>query len=230
MARTLQLGTMNVHLSEPPGPGPHPAMVVCFHRTGIDAFTRTVTARLAYAGYVAAAPNFYHRRPAGEDTMESRNYQHDSDLVTDIGATLESLAAMPSVRADRIGIMGHCMGGRVAFLGAASFPAFRACGVFWGGSIGVARGEGRPAPLSLAGNVACPVLGVFGNDDQNPSPQNVKELADALDAAGKSREFHSYDGAGHAFQNFLDPARYREEQAEDAWVKLFAFLDKTLKK
>jgi carboxymethylenebutenolidase len=228
-ARALTLGTMNVHLSEPKGAGPHPAIMVCFHRPGIDAFTRTVTARLAANGYVAAAPNFYHRRPKGEDTAESRNYQLDVDLIADIGATLEALKRMPNVRADRIGILGHCMGGRVAILGAASFPEFRACGDFWGGSVGQARGEGRPAPLALVGNIACPVLGIFGNDDTNPSPADVKALAAALDAAGKTREFHAYDGAGHAFQAFVGPERYRVEQAEDAWAKLFVFLEKTLK-
>jgi carboxymethylenebutenolidase len=230
MARTLQLGGMNVHLSEPAGAGSHPAMVVCFHRPGIDAFVRTVTARLANAGYVAAAPNFYHRRPKGEDSAESRKYQHDADLVADIGATLKALQGMPNVRADRIGILGHCMGGRMAVLGAASFPEFRACGDFWGGSVGEARGDGQQPPLALVKNIACPVLGIFGNDDTNPSPQHVKELGAALDAAGKTREFHSYGGAGHAFQAFTDLERYREEQSEDAWKKLFVFLDKNLKR
>jgi carboxymethylenebutenolidase len=228
-ARTLTLGTMNVHLSEPKETGPRPAMVVCFHRPGIDAFTRTVTARLAANGYVAAAPNFYHRRPKDEDSAEARKYQTDVDLIADIGATLDALKKMPNVRADRIGIMGHCMGGRVAVLGATSFPELRACGDFWGGSVSEARGEGRPSPLALVKNITCPVLGIFGNDDTNPSPAHVEELAAALDAAGVKREFHAYDGAGHAFQAFVGPERYREEQSEDAWVKLFAFLGKTLK-
>jgi carboxymethylenebutenolidase len=224
----LTLGTMDVHLSEPKGAGPHPAMVVCFHRPGIDAFTRTVTARLAANGYVAAAPNFYHRRPKGEDSAEARKYQTDVDLIADIGATLSALKKLGSVHADRVGIIGHCMGGRVAVLGAASFPEIRACGDFWGGSVGEARGEGRPSPLALVKNIKCPVLGIFGNDDTNPSPAHVKELAAALDAAGVPREFHAYDGAGHAFQAFVGPERYREEQSEDAWVKLFAFLKKNL--
>jgi carboxymethylenebutenolidase len=228
-ARTLTLGTMNVHLSEPKDAGPHPAVVVCFHRPGIEAFTRTVTARLAANGYVAAAPNFYHRRPKDEDSAEARKYQADADLVADIGATLQAFKKMPNVRGDSIGIIGHCMGGRVAVLGAASFPEVRACGDFWGGSVNEARGEGRASPLALVRNIRCPVLGIFGNDDTNPSPADVKELAAALDAAGVKRDFHAYDGAGHAFQAFVAPERYREEQAEDAWAKLFAFLGKTLK-
>jgi carboxymethylenebutenolidase len=228
-AQTLQLGTMDVHLSAPAGAGPHPAVVVCFHRSGIDAFTKHVTARLAANGYVAAAPNFYHRRPKSEDSAEARKYQNDTDLAADIGATLETLKKMPNVRADRIGILGHCMGGRTAVLGAARFPEFRACGDFWGGFVEQARGEGGPAPLAMVANIKCPVLGIFGNDDTNPSPAHVKALAEALDAAKVPREFHAYDGAGHAFQAFIELSRYRPEQSEDAWVKLFAFLDRTLK-
>jgi carboxymethylenebutenolidase len=227
-ARTVMLGTMNVHLSEPAAAGPHPAMVVCFHRPGIDAFVRTVTARLAQNGYVAAAPNFYHRRPKGEDSAESRNYQLDADVVADIGTTLEALKKMPNVRAERIGIMGHCMGGRMALLGAVSFQDFRACADFWGGSVEQARGEGRPSPLSLVGNINGPVLGIFGNDDTNPSPADVDRIAATLKGYGKTFEFHRYDGAGHAFQNFKEKS-YRKEASDDAWSKLIPFFQKTLK-
>ena len=230
MARTLTLGTMDVHVSEPAGAGPHPAMIVTHHRPGVDSFTRTVTARLAQNGYVAAAPNFFHRRPKGEDTTESAKHQKDAELVADIGAALEALRKMPNVRADRIGIMGHCMGGRMAVLGAASFPEIRACADLWGGSVGQARGEGRPAPLALVEDIACPVLGIFGNDDQNPSPADVDALGKALEAHGKTYKFHRYDGAGHAFQNFNNVQAYREEQAEDAWTKVLDFLGSTLKR
>jgi len=228
-ARTMMLGGMNVHVSEPAGAGPHPAVVVCFHRDGVDVFTKTVTARLAAAGYVAAAPNFYHRRPKDEDTAEAIKTLLDAELVADIDATVAALSKMPNVKRDAIGIVGHCLGGRTSFLGACKNTAFKACAVFYGGSIGIARGPG-PAPLTFAKDIACPVAGFFGNDDENPSPKNVKELADALDAAGKTHSFNAYDGAGHAFLNWNNRPRYREEQAEDAWVKLLAFFASTLKR
>jgi carboxymethylenebutenolidase len=78
-------------------------------------------------------------------------------------------------------------------------------------------------------NIPCPVLGVFGKDDTNPSPGDVAELEAALTAAGISHTFHQYDGAGHAFQNFPNPERYREAASEDAWDKVLGFLDTQLK-
>jgi carboxymethylenebutenolidase len=73
------------------------------------------------------------------------------------------------------------------------------------------------------------VLGIFGNEDQGPSPDDVNDYEAALKAAGVSYEFHRYDGAGHGFQDFNDENRYRKAQSEDAWEKAIAFLDRHLK-
>ncbi len=232
MPRTVTLATadgpMGLYLDAPEKPGRHPAMLVMFHRGGIDNFTRSVAARLAGHGFMAAVPDLYHRRPDGEDTGESLKQVKDAEILADIDATLAALEAMDTVDAARIGVIGHCFGGRNSFLVAASRPAaIKACAVFYGGNMAVARGPGK-APLELAGDVACPVRGFFGNDDQNPSPADVDALSAALKAHGKAHEFHRYDGAGHAFQNFTDKSRYREKQAEDAWSKLIPFLARTL--
>ncbi len=78
-------------------------------------------------------------------------------------------------------------------------------------------------PITLAARIPCPVLGIFGNDDGNPSPADVDDLDAALSAAGVAHHFHRYDGAGHGFQDFGDETRYREAAAADAWGKLLAF-------
>ncbi len=67
------------------------------------------------------------------------------------------------------------------------------------------------------------MIGIFGNDDQNPSPADVDDLAAALATAGIEHEFHRYDGAGHGFQDFVNEERYRKEATADSWDKLFAF-------
>ncbi|MGQ4809541.1 hypothetical protein NKDENANG_02959 [Candidatus Entotheonellaceae bacterium PAL068K] len=64
-------------------------------------------------------------------------------------------------------------------------------------------------------------------DDQNPSPAN--DLGAALTAAGVEHEFHRYDGAGHGFQDFVNPERYCKEAAEDAWERVLSFFDCNLK-
>ncbi|MBD3646418.1 MAG: dienelactone hydrolase family protein [Pseudomonadales bacterium] len=89
-------------------------------------------------------------------------------------------------------------------------------------------GEGNPAPIELASNIKCPVIGFFGNDDKNPSPQDVDDYSKALEKAGVTHEFYRYDDAGHAFQNFPSPERYNEEASEDAWERVLDFMRKEL--
>ena len=63
-------------------------------------------------------------------------------------------------------------------------------------------GENNPPAIKLAPNIKCPVIGFFGNDDQNPSPEDVNDYYRALTDAGVEHEFHRYDYVGHAFQSF----------------------------
>ena len=232
MARSEQLDVggskMETYVDEPQGAGPHPAVLVTHHRGALDAFTKKFVEDLAQNGYVAAAPLFYHRRPAGEDTMDSLKNLDDGEIIADIKATVDFLQSLASVRNDAIGITGHCMGGRLAYLGAATNAAFKVCGVFYGGNIMVPWGAGQPTPIELTKNIGGPIVGFFGNDDANPSPDDVKRISSELDKHGKRHEFHAYDGAGHAFQNFLNTDAYREEPTKDSWNKLLAFFGREL--
>jgi carboxymethylenebutenolidase len=84
------------------------------------------------------------------------------------------------------------------------------------------------APVDYTTDLSCPVLGIFGNDDQSPTPSQVDQLEQALIKHAKSYEFFRYEGAGHGFFYYNRP-NYRQEQAVDGWTKVFAFLDRTLK-
>lgn len=218
-------GKMDVLLGVPEGAGPFPTIVVAHHRWGLDGFTKSVVERLNANGFVAGAPNFYHRRPAGEDTGESMKYLDDEQIIGDIRATTAYLQKLPQAKRGAEGIMGHCMGGRHSFLGATAHP-FKAAVMLYGGSVNQSR-NGKPPALSRAAGIACPLLGFFGKDDKNPSPADMAEIDAELTRLGKKHEFHAYDGAGHAFQNFTDE-RYRPDASEDAWRRYLAFFREIL--
>jgi carboxymethylenebutenolidase len=218
-------GKMDVMLGVPDGAGPFPTIVVTHHRWGLDGFTRSVVERLNANGFIAGAPNFYHRRPAGEDTAESMKYLDDDQIIGDIRAMTAYLQKQPQAKRGAEGIMGHCMGGRHSFLGATAHP-FKTAVMLYGGSVNQSR-NGKPPALSRAASIGCPILGFFGKDDKNPSPADMAEIDARLTQLGKKHEFHAYDGAGHAFQNHTDE-RYRPEASEDAWRRYLAFFRETL--
>jgi carboxymethylenebutenolidase len=83
------------------------------------------------------------------------------------------------------------------------------------------------APIDYTSDLPCPILGIFGNEDSSPTPEQVDRLEVELKKHGKNHEFHRYDGAGHGFFYYHRPA-YRPEQAVDGWEKVFAFLEKHL--
>lgn len=232
---TVAESPMEVFLFEPEGPGPHPGLVLAQHipvgHTGIenDEFTLVAAERFAKAGYVVAAPFIFHWWPKEQEMAVKARETRDEKTVLDIKAAFDLLSSRDDVDEDRIGIVGYCWGGRVAWLGACHIPELAACAVFYGGRIKLALGEGNPTAISLVGNIRCPMAGFFGNEDQNPTPEDVDDIAAALEEAGVDFVFHRYDGAGHAFQNFPNAERYREEQSEDAWAKVLGFFAAKLK-
>jgi carboxymethylenebutenolidase len=227
---------MEVFIFEPKGPGPHPGLILCQHipigHTGIenDKFTLATAARYAENGYVVAAPFIFHWWPKSADMEVKRNEFRDDWTMPDLLATYELLSAMPNLNADRIGIVGHCWGGRVSWVGAMSNPKLKACAIFYGGRIRQAMGAGNPPAIDLAGSIKCPVIGFFGSLDKGPSPEDVDVYDAALTKAGVEHTFHRYEGANHAFQDQFSAERYHPQAAEDAWTKVLAFFDAKLKK
>jgi carboxymethylenebutenolidase len=225
---------MDVWISEPEGEGLFPGLVIAIHALGHvgienDPFTLNLLERYASAGYVCAVPFIFHWWPLDEELDIKRAQLRDDHLVLDIDAAYSILDGMENVDSERIGILGHCMGGRHAWLATCHNDKYKALVVLYGGLIKMARGEGAVAPIDLAANISCPVLGFFGNDDQNPSPEDVDDYEAALKQAGIEYTFHRYDGAGHAFQNFNGPERYRKQASDDAWEKILGFLQDRLK-
>ena len=226
---TVDDGSMRCYVTEPAGTGPFPAVVAIQHAGGVDAFVQTMTDRIAEAGFAGIAPDLYHRDDpnSGDDAMTRMGRLRDANIVRDAQAAMAHLGTLSNVRADRVGITGFCMGGRVAYLIAAHSPELKAAVVFYGGSIMRPWGEG-PAPFDLSQRIQCPVLGLFGEEDGNPNPADVAKIDAELTRLGKPHEFHTYAGAGHAFMNEGRPS-HRPEAADDAWRKCIAWFDRFLK-
>ena len=235
---------MDVYVARPDASGVAPGVIVIQHAGGVDAFIQETCDRLAAAGYVAAAPNLYHRQkdnilgevadmPPGPERlqrlMEKLGKFNDDEIVRDVQATLDLLREYDEIGPSPIGVTGFCMGGRVVFLAAARVPGLAAGGMFYPAAMAMPWGIEGPAPIEQAEAVGCPLIGFFGNDDTNPTPELVAQIDDALTKYGKEHRFHAYDGAGHAFMDFSNPHTYREHAAHDAWPKLLAFFDETLK-
>jgi carboxymethylenebutenolidase len=208
-----------------------PGVVVIMHGPGLDKFVEDRVDALARHGYAAAAPDLYHRQPNDAADMMTRiGRLRDAEIIADADATVAHLRAMKETRVTDLAVLGFCMGGRITYLLAGARPAaWRAAGVFYGGNIMKAWGDG-PTPLDLTKDISAPMIGFFGEEDTNPSPADVDAIDAELSRHGKAHEFHRYEGAGHAFLNFTNAERYRASEAKDAWEKMLAFLGRHLKK
>jgi carboxymethylenebutenolidase len=206
-------------------------VAVLHHLPGYDRETKEFVRRFADAGYDAVCPNLYTR--VGTDvspddaaaTVRAEGGVPDAQVMGDLAGAVAWLRALPASNG-KVAVIGHCSGGRQSFLAAATLPIDAAV-VCYGGLIAGETPPQLPTMVPLldrAPDVSCPVLGLFGNDDGFPTPAQVDEIEQALQAAGKRYEFHRYEGAGHGFFSPDRPA-YRVEAALDGWERIWAFLD-----
>jgi carboxymethylenebutenolidase len=224
-AVTVDGQQMDTYVSAGEGGAPRPGIVVVMHAGGVDEFTRGMADRLAEAGYVAAAPDLYHWK--GPDEDRSPGTVDDGEMTKDVEATVAYLQSRPDVAGDRLGVIGFCMGGRTAYLMAAAVPAFSASVAYYGGGIAQPRGDVEDSPYERTPDMSCPLLFHFGAEDTNPSLDDQGVLAAELTKHRKAHEFHSYDGAGHAFMD-VTGERHHEEADRESWDRTLVFLKQHL--
>jgi carboxymethylenebutenolidase len=226
---TVDNSPMGLYLSEPDGQGPVPAIVVIQNQDGVREFTQEMTRRVAAAGYVGIAPQLYHREGEPNTPEEVANFKHtrrDANVIKDIEATIGLLHRRSNVDCSRLGIVGFCMGGRVAFLMAAASKSFKAAVDFYGGGKYSKWGD-RPAPAELAADVSCPIQGHFGDLDKNPPPDEMRKLDAELTRLGKEHEYFFYADAPHGF-NRSGWKGYRPEADQTSWARSLEFFNKHL--
>ncbi len=219
---------MEIYLDGPGDAKARPAIVLMYHREGLDDFTKLVVRRLVDAGYRVAVPDVSHRTSRDVPMKDRKQYFKDAEVVADMQATFDLLKARPDVRPDSIVLMGHCMGGRMAFLGGGAIQGFRALVVLYGGGVLLPWGDGPQTPFDLLKNIRCPIIAFSGGQDKNPSPEDMQKTSAELAKHGVRHEFHLYPDVGHGFHNPAHAGAAYEAAAKDSWTKLLAFLQREL--
>jgi carboxymethylenebutenolidase len=221
---------IEAYLARPTEDGPRGGVVVIHHLPGYDRATKEIVRRFAELGYDAICPNLYWREAPGaapDDAAATARAQGgvpDERLVGDVGGASAYLRALPTSNG-KVGVIGYCSGGRQSVLAACNVDLDAAVDCYGALVVGTA-----PAgfPLQVTNlvdqlpNLRAPLLGLFGNDDSYPSPEQVDELDRILTDNDKQHEFHGYDDAGHAFFSSDRPS-YRVAAANDGWERIAAF-------
>lgn len=204
------------------------AVVVIQEAFGLNEHIGDVCRRLADEGYVAVAPALFHR--TGSPVLGYGDFQKvmphmkalsDDGILGDVDAAREHLHEM-GFADERIGIVGFCLGGRVAFLVAAR-RSLGAAVTFYGGGIVSGRSDAMPSLVDGVAGMATPWLGFFGDRDKSISVDDVEDLRARLDGeATVPHEVVRYGSAGHGF--FCDRRdSYDADAAADAWPRALAW-------
>lgn len=241
MSDAIQAETMRVaghdgdeipaYLARPLGAGSAPGVVVIHHMPGYDPETKEITRTFAVHGYLAICPNLHHRdlpdAAPGEAAKAAREAGGvpDERCVGDVAGAAHFLRTFPAW-SGKLGVIGYCSGGRQAFLAACRLSVFDAAVDCYGGRVVAGPdelSERQPvAPIDLVAGLSSPLLGLFGGQDKNPSPEHVRTLDATLTQHGKPHEFHTYPEAGHAFFS-VDRPSYNVEAVQDGWQRIWAF-------
>ena len=213
---------IEAYFAHPLEGGSQPNVVVIHHMPGYDRASKEIVRTFAAYGYATLMPNLFHRYAPGAKPSDAAAAARDAGGVPDeqclgdVQGAIDFLLSRPETN-DKVGVIGYCSGGRQTFMVACSIDIHAAVDCY-----------GGRADISLAPNLRCPLLGLFGAEDQSPSPDDVQAMAKALEANGKTFEFHSYDDAGHAFFS-VDRPSYRVDAAKDGWKRIWSFFGTHLK-
>ena len=219
-------GRRSAYLALPPA-GKGPGLLLLQEIFGVNAHIRCVAQQYALAGYTVLAPDLFWREAprvalgyVGADRDRAlalmRTLTQDQAVV-DMQASLEVLRSHPACTG-RVGAIGYCMGGRLAYT-AAALCGVDAAVAYYGG--GIAR------HLALAVQVGCPVQFHHAAHDTSISPEDVAAVQAAVAAApaGAQAEFHVYPGTQHGF-NCWARAAYHPGAAALAFSRSLGFLNR----
>lgn len=221
-------GSMKAYLARPASGGPHPAVIVWMEIFGVNSHIRDVTERVAREGYVAIAPNFFHRTApdievgyddAGMAAGIAQMGKLDADqMIADARAAVAYLRSR-SDTTKKVGAMGFCIGGHMTYLTAAETDVAAAAS-FYGGGIAAPQGPGgKPAPIHRTNQIRGRIVCLFGGQDAMIPASQVDAIRAALREHAVRHEIVVYPDADHGF--FCDQrATHHAPSAQDAWERV----------
>lgn len=240
LAENVQFGgqdgdLISGYLARPLGAGPFPGVIVIHEVFGLVTHIKEITRKMAAHGYAALAPDLHHREGPGDPedvaaAVRAAGGNPDARTVGDVAGAADLLRGLPYTNG-KVGVIGYCSGGRQTYVAACNVPGLNAAVDCYGGRVVVAPtdlNERQPtAPIDMTEGLGCPLLGLFGAEDANPSPEQVAQIEQELKRNGKSYELHTYENAGHGFFADYRPS-YLQEAAVDGWERVFAWFDRHL--
>lgn len=200
---------------------------------GVHEHIKDVCRRFAKAGYLAIAPEMYHRQ--GDVSVLKDNKEifakvvskvPDAQVMSDLDAAV-AWAAKNGGDDKRIGVTGFCWGGRITWLYVAHNPKVKAGVAWYGRLVGPANEMTPKHPTDLADQINAPVLGLYGGADAGIPNDTVEKMNALLKEKGKPSMIHLYPDTPHAFHADYRPS-FRKEQAEDAWKRATEWFRKHL--
>jgi carboxymethylenebutenolidase len=236
LALTTADGPMEAYLAAPDGAGPFPGVVVMQEAFGVNAYVRSVCERLADVGYVALAPELFHRNGVHVEVayehmpriMELIATQTNATLEEDAGSAVAALRARPEVDPQRIGVVGFCMGGFAAILTGLT-TAVSAVVAFYPGGLVRSRPQLQLSPLlDRMHELRCATLVHFGGDDAGIPPEDVEAVRLALKKSPARHHVHEWPGAKHGFHSDDRTPVYDPHSAERAWHETLRWFDEVL--
>ena len=219
--------SMRAYVARPAKPGKSVGLIVGQEAFGVNAHIRDVTARFAREGYIAIAPELFHRTVSGFEgryddfqvVIPHMRAMTDAGNEADLRAAYEWLTSNHGARLP-LAAVGFCMGGRAAFLAALTLP-LKCAASFYGG--GIAPGVNGPGLIGRVKELRAPMLFFWGGLDKHITAEHSRAVVEGMRAAGKPFVNVEFSDADHGF--FCDArAAYSPVAAAQAWPLTLAFL------
>jgi carboxymethylenebutenolidase len=216
-----------------PDEGVHPGVIVVHDARGFSEHVVGVAHELARAGYAALAVDMYSRGGPAPDVTDPELLAFmrsvpDRQILSDLQAAIDFVAADPAVRGQRIGIIGYCWGGSGAFLASGHCRGLSAV-VSWYGELRTEELDERHPehPIDALDDRTCPVLAMFGELDAHVPLSHVEELRERVARNPIELELVIYPGRHHGFAH-RGREYFEESGHDDGWRRIFELFDREL--